>query len=373
MYNLIKQSGISKARRGELKTAHGTIQSPFFMTIATRAAVKTLTTADMKDLGAQIILSNTYHLNIRPGTDLLQKAGGLHDFMNWQGPILTDSGGYQVFSLSSMRKMNDEGVTFKDDISGDKYSLTPESVIDIQLAIGSDLMMVLDECPSLPATKETLKESLDLTHLWAKRAFDYREQLIDAGKIERERSRLFAILQGGTFEDLREESIEYLSSLNFDGYAIGGLAVGEPREEMYRILEKITHLMPADKPRYLMGVGKPDEIVEAVKNGVDMFDCVIPTRHARHGQVFVFHNREDLNQEGFYEALNLTNQKLIEDFTPLDENCECFTCKNHTRSYLRHLFKTNELLGMRLATIHNVYFYLELMRLIRKSIEEDRL
>lgn len=369
MYKLISKSNKSKARLGELKTAHGTIQTPFFMTIATRGAVKTLTTAEMKDLGAQIILSNTYHLNLRPGVDLLKQAGGLHKFMNWGGPILTDSGGYQVFSLAEMRKVTDKGVEFKDEVSGDKHFLTPQSVIDIQLAIGSDIMMVLDECPALPSSKEIIEESLDLTHRWAQEAYDYREVLIKKGKIKRERHQLFGIVQGGTFEDLRKQSAEFLSAIPFDGYAIGGLAVGEPREEMYRVLENTVHLLPEDKPRYLMGLGFPEEIVAAVKNGVDMFDCVIPTRHARHGQVFIFKNRQDLNSADFYQTVHITNEELKDDFNPIDANCECFTCQNHSRAYLRHLFKTNEILGQRLATIHNVKFYLELMALIRRNLD----
>jgi queuine tRNA-ribosyltransferase len=371
MYTLKKSSEISRARRGELTTAHGVIQTPFFMTIATRGAVKTLTTADVKDLGAQIILSNTYHLNLRPGTDLLKKAGGLHDFMKWDGPILTDSGGYQVFSLAGMRKISEEGVSFKDEISGSKHMLTPEIVIDIQLAIGSDIMMVLDECPALPAEKKTIKESLDLTHRWAKRAVDYRAKLIKDKQINRERHQLFGIVQGGTYQDLRRESAQYLSSLELDGYALGGLAVGEPREDMYKILEAVTPDLPKEKPRYLMGVGKPEEIVYAVKQGIDMFDCVIPTRHARHGQVFVFQKRENLEGD-FCETINLTNESLTEDFAPLDSGCTCFTCQNHTRSYLRHLFKTNEMLGYRLATLHNVRFYLELMQRIRELIESGK-
>lgn len=373
MYSLKQQSKTSKARRGEVRTPHGVIQTPFFMTIGTRGAVKTLTTQEVKELGAQIILSNTYHLNIRPGTDILNKAGGLHKFMKWDGPILTDSGGYQVFSLAKMRKLSEEGVTFKDNVSGAKHELTPKKVIDIQLAIGSDMMMVLDECPALPCTREDMKTSIDLTHRWAKRAYDYREKLITEGAIKREDHRLFGIVQGGTYEDMRKESVEALSQIPFDGYAIGGLAVGEPREEMYMILEAITPLMPEDKPRYLMGVGKPEEIVTAVKNGVDMFDCVIPTRHARHAQLFVFKNRGDLNSDEFYETINITNEKFEADFEPLDKNCSCYTCQNHTRAYLRHLFKTNELLGMRLATLHNVRFYLELMSIIRLHIEEGKL
>lgn len=373
MYKLKQSSKLSKARRGQLETAHGVVQTPCFMTIGTRGAVKTLTTHEVKEAGAEIILSNTYHLNLRPGVELLKKTGGLHGLMNWSGPILTDSGGYQVFSLATLRKLTEEGVTFKEDASGDMHTLTPENVIDIQLAIGSDIMMVLDECPAHDMPREQLIESIDRTSRWAKRAFDYRQKLIDAGQTTVERNRLFAIVQGGTDEELRKHSLAGLSAVPFDGYALGGLAVGEPREEMYRVLETITPLLPDGKPRYLMGVGKPEEIVKAVREGVDMFDCVIPTRHARHGQAFVFKNRANLAKEGFYETMNLTNERFTEDLTPLDKDCSCYTCKHHTRAYVRHLFKTDEMLAYRLATIHNVRFYIELMELIRKQIEDRKL
>lgn len=371
MFKLQSKSNSSRARRGELSTAHGVIQTPIFMPIATRAAVKTLTAAEVRQAGAQIILSNTYHLHLRPGEELLKQAGGLHGFMNWNGPILTDSGGYQVFSLAQMRKVTDKGVEFKDDLSGDKHLLTPKSVIDTQLAIGSDIMMVLDECPALPATKERIKESLDLTHSWAKKAFDYREGLIKKELIERERHQLFGIVQGGTAVENRKNSVEYLARLDFDGYALGGLAVGEPREEMFKILESVAPLMPEDKPRYLMGVGFPEEIVFAVKQGIDMFDCVIPTRHARHGQLFAFRDRHDVEKPGFYRTLAISNEEFKEDFKPVDPACGCFTCQNYTRAYLRHLFKTKEMLGQRLASLHNVRFYLELMSIIRSQIAAE--
>lgn len=373
MFTLDKTSTLSRARRGAIQTAHGVIQTPFFMPIATRGAIKTITAAEAGELGAQIILSNTYHLNLRPGVELLKKSGGLHGLMNWQGPILTDSGGYQVFSLAAMRSLSEEGVIFKDPSDGAMHSLTPEKVIDIQKAIGSDIMMALDECPAWPSTPEAMQTSVDLTSRWAKRAYDYRQQQIEAGSIASGRHHLFAIVQGGTFLDLRRRSLSALSTIPFDGYALGGLAVGEPREEMYRILDEIAPLMPTDKPRYLMGVGKPQEIVQAVKFGIDMFDCVIPTRHARHGQVFVFKDRTKLEGDTFFEALNLGGERFTSDFKPLDEDCTCSTCKNHTRAYIRHLFKTNEILGMRLATVHNVRFYLELMEIIRKQVEEGTL
>lgn len=359
----------SRARRGTLSLPHGDVQTPCFMTIATRGAVKTLSADDVKALGAEIILSNTYHLFIRPGTELLKAAGGLHGLMGWRGPILTDSGGYQVFSLAGMRKITEEGVQFKDDTDGRTHELTPESVIDIQVAIGSDIMMVLDECPAHDMKREALIASIDRTSRWARRAFDRRASRISDGIIPAGRHNLFAIVQGGTDEELRKYSLEALKQTPFDGYALGGLAVGEPREEMYRTLEAITPLLPSDKPRYLMGVGKPQEIVKAVKEGVDMFDCVIPTRHARHAQLFVFRNRENFNDEGFYETLNITNEQFTNDLAPVDPACDCYTCQNHSRAYIRHLFKTNEMLGFRLATIHNVRFYLELMERIRMQIE----
>ncbi|MBI4122195.1 MAG: tRNA guanosine(34) transglycosylase Tgt [Parcubacteria group bacterium] len=373
MYELKKASGVSRGRRGQQNLSHGVVQTPCFMTIGTRGAVKTLTTQEVHEAGAEIILSNTYHLNLRPGVELLKKTGGLHGLMNWTRPILTDSGGYQVFSLTALRQLTENGVTFKDETDGAMHTLTPEGVIDIQRAIGSDIMMVLDECPPWPSTREQMETSVALTSRWAKRAFDYRQTLIDSGEFTAERHRLFAIVQGGTFEDLRKASIADLSALPFDGYALGGFAVGEPRAEMYAMLEAITGLLPTDKPRYLMGVGKPQEIVKAVQEGVDMFDCVIPTRHARHGQAFVFRDRQTLTGDEFYETMNLTNERFTDDLAPLDKDCTCFTCRNHSRAYLRHLFKTEEMLGYRLATIHNVRFYLELMELIRAQIEAGKL
>lgn len=372
MYKKIKQSSVSKARLSELTTAHGTIQGPFFMTIATRGAVKTLTTDDMRRLEAPIILSNTYHLNLRPGVESLNELGGLHSFMRWDGPILTDSGGYQVFSLARMRKLTENGVTFKEPVSGAKIELTPERVIDIQLAIGSDIMMVLDECPALPCSKEDMEKSISLTHRWAKRAYDYRQQLIEQGICSKERNRLFGIIQGGTDLELRKQSLEVLSTIPFDGYALGGLAVGEPREEMYKVLDAIADQMPEDKPRYLMGLGKPEEIVYAVQQGIDMFDCVIPTRHARHGQLFVFKDRENLTGD-FYETVNITNERFKHDLDVVDPTYTDLPEFQYSKAYLRHLFKTDEMLGYRLATMHNVRFYLELMQLIRQHIEEGKL
>lgn len=373
IYELKQSSTISRARRGVLHLPHGDVQTPCFMTIATRGAVKTLTGDDVKALGAEIILSNTYHLNARPGVDVLRAAGGLHGLMQWQGPILTDSGGYQVFSLAKFRKLTEEGVTFKDELDGSTRSLTPESVIDIQVAIGSDIMMVLDECPAHDMPREQLIASIDRTTRWAERAFAHRAALVESGAIQTGRHSLFAIVQGGTDEVLRKHSLDALAKTDFDGFALGGLAVGEPREDMYRVLRAVTPLLPADKPRYLMGVGKPQEIVEAVRNGVDMFDCVIPTRHARHAQVFVFNNRENLLADDFYATMNVTNEQYTSDMKPIDADCSCDTCKKYSRAYVRHLFKTNEILGLRLATVHNVRFYQELMERVRAGIEQGLL
>ncbi len=351
-FNLISQ----KPRKGLLKTPHGTVPTPAFMPIATRGAVKTLTTQEMKTLGADIILSNTYHLFQRPGLDILKKHKGLHAFMNWHGPILTDSGGFQVFSLTKLRKITPEGVTFNSEIDGKKITLTPESVIDTQFVIGSDIMMVLDECPPWPCDWEYAKKSLTTTLDWARRSKSHFEKRIHQKKLTTaKRPLLFGIVQGGTHEDLRKESIAGLVKIGFDGYAIGGVAVGEPKNEMKRITKMCTALLPKDKPRYLMGVGKPEDIKMAVSFGVDMFDCVIPTREARHGQLYTTKG-----------VMKIKNERYALDIRPPDTSCTCFTCKNYSRSYLRHLFSINELLGLRLATIHNVHYYLEMMKTFRK-------
>ncbi len=349
-----------KPRQGLLKTPHGTVPTPVFMPIATRGAVKTLSIQEMKELGADILLSNTYHLFQRPGLKILKKHKGLHHFMNWKGPILTDSGGFQVFSLTKLRKITPEGVTFNSELDGKKITLTPESVIDTQFVIGSDIMMVLDERPPGHCTHEYAKKSLATTLDWARRSKIQFEKRVKqksgkAGPGSAWKPLLFGIVQGGTYEDLRKESIAGLLNIGFDGYAIGGVAVGEPKKEMKRITKICTALLPHDKPRYLMGVGKPEDIKMAVSLGIDMFDCVIPTREARHGQLYT--------SKG---VMKIKNERYAFDTRPIDASCKCFTCTNYSRSYLRHLFSINELLGLRLTTIHNLHFYLRFMEKFRK-------
>lgn len=371
-YKIIKQSKNNKARRGALKTAHGSIATPFFMTIATKAAVKTAEASEMKNLKAQILLSNTYHLFIRPGHLAIKKLGGLHEFMKWSGPILTDSGGYQVFSLAKMRDIVDQGVKFQSHLDGKEHLLTPELSIRIQEALGSDIMMVLDECVGYPSTRAYVKESVQLTASWAK--------LCKLAK--RSRNLLFGIVQGGVYRDLRLQSARELRDLDFDGYAIGGLAVGEPPQKRWQQVSWVEPELPEDKPRYLMGVGRPEEIVEAVRRGIDMFDCVLPTRNARHGTVYVKLSLPELqkrmraktfsslpSQTRLYKTIHIKNQQFSLDKTPLDPRCDCPTCKaGYSKAYLRHLFLSADPLAQRLLTLHNVRFYLRLMENIRKSI-----
>jgi queuine tRNA-ribosyltransferase len=372
MYTLKKKSEKSKARRGVVETAHGNMESPFFMTIATKAAVKTLSREDIDLVNPQILLSNTYHLMLRPGMEIMQQAGGLHKFMNWDGPILTDSGGYQVFSLAKMRKITEEGVTFNSHISGQKYLLTPERAVEIQQTIGSDIMMCLDECPPYPSTYEYTKTSMELTLRWAQRCKDFFDNN-DSYK-SNDKQHIFAIIQGGNYDDLRKECAQRMAEMDFDGYAVGGLAVGEPREKMYEILSYITDYMPADKPRYLMGVGYPQEIVTAVSNGIDMFDCVIPTREGRHGRMFAFTDKENLDTEGdFYTFVNIRRAEYATDFSPINADSEVPQLRYYTKAYLHHLFKTNETLGQKLASMNNIDFYMTLMKRIRTEIEEGTL
>lgn len=359
MFQIQKQSG--KARRGVLKTAHGEIQTPFFMTIATTGAVKGLLPEEVKALGGQILLGNAYHLHLRPGEEIVKKAGGLHRFMNWDGPILTDSGGYQVFSLAKIRKLKDDGVEFQSHLDGSKIFLTPEKAIEIQQKLGADIIMCLDECPGAHEERKYVKESLELTTRWAKRCKEFHSKTLNS-KSETRNSLLFGIVQGGMHADLRKESAGQLVDIGFDGYAIGGLSVGEPNEVMYQMLDETVPELPEDKPRYLMGVGKPQDILEAVERGIDMFDCVLPTRNARHGHLYT--------SKG---VVRIKNEAYKEDLRPLDPECDCYTCKNYTRAYLRHLFISGEPLSLRLNTLHNVAFYLNLMKRIREAIEEDRL
>jgi len=353
-YEHIKTCKQSGARLGRIHTPHGVIETPAFMPVGTQATVKTMSPEELKTMDAHIILSNTYHLFLRPGHELVKAAGGLHKFMNWDRPILTDSGGFQVFSLSDMRKISEEGVQFKSHLNGDKLFLSPEKAMEIQNALGSDIMMAFDECPPYPAEYDYLKRSLERTSRWAERCLQSHARPHDQA--------LFAIVQGGMHADLRRLSAEQLTSLDFPGYAIGGLSVGEPKPMMYRVLEETTPLLPTNKPRYLMGVGSPDALIEGAIRGIDMFDCVLPTRIARNGTCMTSQGR-----------LVVRNAKHAEDFGPLDPNCSCYACTHYSRAYIRHLIKADETFGIRLTTYHNLHFLLQLMRDVRQAILEDRL
>lgn len=352
MFKLIHQDKNSKARLGKLTTAHGEIDTPCFMPVGTQGTVKTLSPFELEESGAEIILSNAYHLFLRPGMGVIKKAGGLHNFISWQKPILTDSGGYQIFSLAYLRKVSDEGVEFQSHLDGMKHFLTPENVLGIQEELGSDIVMVLDECAHYPSAKDHARVAMERTVDWAKRSkavFGEHRQL------------LFGIVQGATYEDLRKDCVTQLNEIGFDGYAIGGVSVGEPQNLMYNIAGFTAGLLPKDAPRYLMGVGLPEDIIEGVELGVDMFDCVIPSRYGRNGTAFT--------SEG---KMTIRNAPFIEDFRPLDKNCGCYTCGNFSRAYLRHLFNADEILGLRLVSLHNIHFYLELMRRIREAIGKGR-
>lgn len=343
----------SQARLGRLTLSHGEVETPIFMPVGTQATVKTMTPEDLYEIGAGIILSNTYHLYLRPGEDLVAKAGGLHRFMNWKKNILTDSGGFQVFSLSKLRKISDEGVEFQSHIDGSRHFLTPEKVMDIEQKLGADIAMCFDECAPYPCSYEEAQRSVERTTLWAKRCRETHR---------REDQALFGIVQGNIFPELRARSAHELVKLDFPGYAIGGLSVGEPKEDMYNILDYMHPLLPESKPRYLMGVGEPEDFLEGVKRGVDMFDCVLPTRLARHGTAYTHKGKITVRNAGF-----------VEDFSPLDEKCDCYVCQNYSRAYLRHLIKAEEILAHRLLSYHNVYFLVKLMEKIRKAIREERL
>lgn len=350
-YRLIGRSTQCAARRGEVKTLHGTFQTPVFMPVGTQATVKGVTPENLKELGAQIVLGNTYHLYIRPGHELIRELGGLHKFMNWDRPILTDSGGFQIYSLQDLAKISEEGAAFKSHLNGANLFLSPEDAVAVQEALGSDIMMCLDTCIPYPATREEAKEGTELTGRWAKRsrkAHKNREQL------------LFGIVQGGMFPDLRKKAVEELVEIGFDGYALGGLSVGEPTELMMDITEEIAGIMPQDYPIYLMGVGTPENLVESVYRGVDMFDCVMPTRNARNGMLFTSQGR-----------LVIKNSRYQNDLKPVDESCDCYTCRNYSRAYLRHLYMAREILASHLNTIHNLHYFVNLMGDMRKAIEED--
>lgn len=353
-YEFIKECKQTGARLGRVHTPHGTFDTPIFMPVGTLATVKTMSPEDLKEMNAQIILSNTYHLWLRPGEDIIKQAGGLHQFMNWDRPILTDSGGFQVFSLSDLREIEEKGVHFRNHISGEKLFLSPEKATQIQNILGADIMMAFDECPPYPAEHKYMKDSVERTSRWAERCIEAHERPNDQG--------LFGIVQGGEYEDLRKQSAQDLTSLGFPGYAIGGLSVGEPKDVMNRVLEFTTPFLPTDKPRYLMGVGAPDSLIDGAIRGIDMFDCVLPTRIARNGTLMTSRGR-----------LVVRNAKFANDFSPLDPNCDCYTCKNYSRAYIRHLIKTDEIFGLRLTTYHNLYFLLNLMEEVREAIKEDRL
>ncbi|GJM06361.1 MAG: queuine tRNA-ribosyltransferase [marine bacterium B5-7] len=350
-FDLLKTD--QQARRGRLTFARGVVETPTFMPVGTYGTVKAMTPERIQEIGAQIILGNTFHLMLRPGAEIIRQHGDLHDFMQWQGPILTDSGGFQVFSLGALRKLNEQGVIFQSPVNGSRVELTPEKSMEVQRALGSDIVMIFDECTPYPADHETAKKSMELSLRWAQRSRDAHGDNPSA---------LFGIVQGGMHEDLRKQSLAGLTGIGFDGYAIGGLSVGEPKDDMFRVLDFLTSDMPADKPRYLMGVGKPEDLVEGVLRGVDMFDCVMPTRNARNGTLFI--------STGVVKIRNSANRT---DTGPLDADCACYTCQHYSRAYLHHLDRCNEMLGAQLNTIHNLHYYQQLMQGLREAIENGTL
>ncbi len=352
-YELKKTCSKTRARLGKLKTPHGEIDTPIFMPVGTQATVKAMRPEELKNIGAQIILSNTYHLYLRPGHELIKAAGGLHKFMNWDKPILTDSGGFQVFSLGDLRKITEEGVAFRSHIDGSKHFISPEIAVEIQNALGADIIMAFDECAPYPADREYVRKSLERTTRWAKRCKEAHKNT--------HKQSLFGIVQGGMHKDLRYQSACEITELDFPGYALGGLSVGEPKEIMYEVLDYAVDYLPAQKARYLMGVGSPDYLLEGVEKGIDMFDCVLPTRIARNGTAMTCKGK-----------VVIKNAAYERDFTSLDDECDCYTCKNYSRAYLRHLFKANEMMSAMLLSHHNLYFLLNLMEKVREAIREDR-
>jgi queuine tRNA-ribosyltransferase len=346
------------ARLGELLTRRGIVNTPAFMPVGTQATVKAMSPEELRDIGAEIILANTYHLYLRPGHETIRRLGGIHTFMNWPGPVLTDSGGFQVFSLSDLRKITDDGVHFKSHLDGSRHYRDPVLAIEVQHALGADILMAFDECTPYPSTREYTEKSLELTTKWARRCKEVHDE-ISAGASEK--SSLFGIIQGGMFRDLRERSTAEIVDIGFDGYAVGGLSVGEPKELMYEIINLMGPLLPEDRPRYLMGIGDLADMLEAVGAGFDMFDCVMPTRNARNGTLFTSQGR-----------VSIKRTEYKDDPDPLDPECGCYTCRNYSRGYLRHLYMAREILSMRLNTIHNLYFYLEFFREMREAIKEDR-
>ncbi|MGI6049723.1 MAG: tRNA guanosine(34) transglycosylase Tgt [Acetivibrionales bacterium] len=353
-YELIKTCKQSGARLGRVHTPHGSFETPVFMPVGTQATVKGMAPFELEEVGANIILSNTYHLFLRPGQEIVKQAGGLHGFMNWNRSILTDSGGFQVFSLSDLRNIKEEGVTFRSHIDGSKKFMSPEISIGVQNDLGADIIMCFDECAPYPCEYDYAKKSMEMTTRWAKRCKEAHKRPHDQA--------LFGIVQGSTYKDLRIESAKQITDLDFPGYAIGGLSVGEPGEIMNEMLEETVPYLPKDKPRYLMGVGSPDYLIDAAIRGIDMFDCVMPTRNGRNGTVFTSQGR-----------VIIRDAKYSQEYTPIDENCDCYVCKNFSRAYVRHLFKAGEMLGLRLATWHNLRFLIKLMEDVRQAIREDRL
>ena len=366
-FDLLKTDERTRARRGIVHTPHGDIQTPIFMPVGTAATVKAMRPEQVEEMGAQIILSNTYHLYLRLGHDIVKEAGGLHKFMNWNKPILTDSGGFQVFSLGKMRKITEEGVKFQSHIDGSRHMLSPEKSIEVQHALGSDIMMAFDECAPYPADRDYVKRSFERTSRWLERCKAYHEEYCERNGGESQvlgegvNQSLFGIMQGGVYKDMRRESAAQVVDMDLPGYSIGGLSVGEPKEIMYDVMDDCVELLPKNKPRYLMGVGSPDCLFEGVERGIDMFDCVLPTRIARHGMAMTSHGR-----------VNIKNKKYERDYTPLDPNCDCYVCRNYSRAYLRHLFKADEILSAMLMSTHNLHFLIKTMENIRQSIDEGR-
>ena len=359
MFKLIHRDKNSKARLGMLSTAHGDVETPCFMPVGTHGTIKGLYPKDVEESGAQIMLSNTYHLFLRPGMDVIRKAGGLHKFISWEKPILTDSGGYQVFSLALLRKLSDKGVEFQSHIDGSKHFITPEDIIDIQSELGSDIIMPLDECVHYPCARAQAEIAMERTINWAKRSHNHKINLSKSAPNKAQL--LFGIVQGATYEDLRNKCAKELVGIDFDGYSIGGVSVGEPSNLIYNILNLTSELLPVEKPRYAMGIGYPQDILEAVERGVDMFDCVVPTRYGRNGTAFTSTGK-----------VKIGNSPYIKDFKPLDKECSCYTCSNFTRAYLRHLFNAQEMLGLTLLSLHNVHFFLNLAKGIREAIKVNQ-
>jgi queuine tRNA-ribosyltransferase len=349
-FEIIKKDPLTSARLGRIETGHGSFSTPAFLPVGTLGTVKSLTPEDLKEVGAEVILANTYHLYLRPGHETIGRLGGLHRFIHWEGPILTDSGGYQIFSLADLRKISEEGATFQSHLDGSSHFLTPEKVVEIQETLGTDIAMVLDECVPYPSSRDDVRRSIGLTTRWAKRCLQSRKKTEPA---------LFGIVQGGVYRDLREESARSLVDLRFDGYAVGGLSVGEPKLAMREVLEWTAPLLPETSPRYLMGVGTPEDILEGVRLGIDFFDCVLPTRNARNGTLFTSSGKMSIKQS-----------RYAEDGRPIDETCRCYTCRNYSRAYLRHLYLSKEILSSRLNTTHNLYYYITFMKGIKEALRK---